>query len=89
MAARDYDLEIAEIDATLVSIEKVLNLPKLRDDARRLEEAAGTISISGLLSSGLTIDSSAPLLTALRKRDRKSTRLNSSHVLRSRMPSSA
>ncbi len=28
MAAREYDLEIAAIDATLVSIEKVLDLPK-------------------------------------------------------------
>ena len=41
MAEREYDLEIAEIDATLVSIEKVLNLPKLRDDSKFLEEAAG------------------------------------------------
>ncbi len=41
VAARDYALEIAEIDATLVSIEKVLNLPKLRNDAGKLEEAAG------------------------------------------------
>ena len=41
MAAREYDLEIAAIDATLVSIEKVLNLPKLRQDAITFEEAAG------------------------------------------------
>ncbi len=41
VAEREYDLEIAEIDATLVSIEKVLNLPKLREDAKVLEEAAG------------------------------------------------
>lgn len=41
VAAREYDLEIGVIDATLVSIEKVLNLPKLRADAKVLETAAG------------------------------------------------
>ena len=41
MAAREYDLEIAAIDATLVSIEKVLDLPKLRALAIELEAAAG------------------------------------------------
>lgn len=41
MAAREYDLEIAEIDATLVSIEKVLDLPKLRAAAIELEAEAG------------------------------------------------
>ncbi|CAB4841757.1 unannotated protein [freshwater metagenome] len=41
VAAREYDLEIAGIDATLVSIEKVLNLPKLRADAIEFEAAAG------------------------------------------------
>ncbi len=41
VAEREYDLEIAEIAATLLSIEKVLNLPKLREDAKVLEEAAG------------------------------------------------
>jgi peptide chain release factor 2 len=41
MAAREYDLEIAAIDATLVSIEKVLDLPKLRASAIELEAAAG------------------------------------------------
>ncbi len=30
---REYNLEIAEIDATLVSIEKVLDLPKLEAEA--------------------------------------------------------
>jgi hypothetical protein len=40
MAAREYDLEIAAIDATLVSIEKVLDLPKLRASAIELEAAA-------------------------------------------------
>ena len=35
--AREYNLEIAEIDATLVSIEKVLDLPKLEVEAVELE----------------------------------------------------
>ena len=41
MAAREFDLDIAAIDATLVSIEKVLDLPKLRASAIELEAAAG------------------------------------------------
>ena len=41
MAAREYQLEIDAIDATLVSIEKVLDLPKLRKQAAELEVEAG------------------------------------------------
>ena len=41
MAAREYGIEIGAIDATLVSIEKVLDLPKLRKLAADLEEQAG------------------------------------------------
>ena len=41
MAAREYGIEIGAIDATLVSIEKVLDLPKLRKLAAELEEQAG------------------------------------------------
>ena len=41
MATREYQLEINEIDATLVSIEKVLDLPKLRKQAAELEQEAG------------------------------------------------
>ena len=41
MAAREYGIEIGVIDATLVSIEKVLDLPKLRKLAADLEEQAG------------------------------------------------
>lgn len=41
MAAREYGLEIAEIDATLVSIEKVLDLPKLNLQSQELEKEAG------------------------------------------------
>lgn len=41
MAAREYQLEIDAVDATLVSIEKVLDLPKLRIQAEELEVEAG------------------------------------------------
>ena len=41
MAAREYHLEINAVDATLVSIEKVLDLPKLRKQAEELEVEAG------------------------------------------------
>jgi peptide chain release factor 2 len=41
MAAREYQLEIDAIDATLASIEKVLDLPKLRKQAEELEVEAG------------------------------------------------
>ena len=39
--AREYSLEISEISATLTSIEKVLDLPKLESEAVELEAAAG------------------------------------------------
>ena len=39
--AREYNLEIQEISATLTSIEKVLDLPKLEAEAVELEAAAG------------------------------------------------
>ena len=39
--AREYSLEISEISATLTSIEKVLDLPKLEIEAVELEAAAG------------------------------------------------
>ena len=38
--AREYSLEISEISATLTSIEKVLDLPKLEIEAVELEAAA-------------------------------------------------
>ena len=41
LAAREYHLEINAVDATLVSIEKVLDLPKLRKQADELEVEAG------------------------------------------------
>ena len=40
MAAREYLLEVKQLDATLVSIEKVLDLPKLQADAITLEAQA-------------------------------------------------
>ena len=45
MAAREYGAEIGAIGATLVSIEKVLDLPKLRREAAELEEAAGVANL--------------------------------------------
>jgi len=41
MAVREYQLEIAAIDATLTSIEKVLDLPKLKAQFVDLEAQAG------------------------------------------------
>ncbi len=41
MVARDYQLEIDVIGATLLSIEKVLDLPKLREQAIDFEAQAG------------------------------------------------
>ena len=46
MAAREYLQEVKQLDATLVSIEKVLDLPKLKVDAITLEadaSAPGTV----------------------------------------------
>jgi peptide chain release factor 2 len=40
MAAREYLLEVKALDATLVSIEKVLDLPKLKADSISLEAEA-------------------------------------------------
>ena len=41
MAVRDFDQEIKTLSATLVSIEKVVDLPKLRSELQELEAAAG------------------------------------------------
>ena len=41
MAEREVNLEITEISATLSGIEKVLDLPKLQNQAKVLEEEAG------------------------------------------------
>ncbi len=41
MATREFELEIAALSGTLGSIEKVIDLPKLRIEANELEEAAG------------------------------------------------
>ena len=47
MAAREYQLEIDAIDATLISIEKVLDLPRLRKQAAELEVEAGVPNLLG------------------------------------------
>ena len=41
MSTRDFDQEIKTLSATLVSIEKVVDLPKLRSELQELEAAAG------------------------------------------------
>ncbi len=45
--AREYSLEISEVSATLTSIEKVLDLPKLEIEAVELEAAAGVPNTVG------------------------------------------
>ncbi|MEI8067061.1 MAG: PCRF domain-containing protein, partial [Actinomycetes bacterium] len=40
MAAREFELEIKNLDVTLAAIEQVLNLPKLMKDAVELEAEA-------------------------------------------------
>ena len=40
MAEREYGAELAQLESTLSGIEKVLDLPKLKEDAAKLEEAA-------------------------------------------------
>mgnify|MGYP003704117951 FL=1 len=40
MAEREYAAELAQLESTLSGIEKVLDLPKLKEEAAKLEEAA-------------------------------------------------
>ena len=40
MAEREYSAELAQLESTLSGIEKVLDLPKLKDEAAKLEVAA-------------------------------------------------
>ena len=40
MAAREYDLEVEKLSATLTSIEKVIDLPRLRKEFETLEAEA-------------------------------------------------
>ena len=42
MADRDLAAEIRALDTTLTDIEKVINLPHLRNEVARLESEAGT-----------------------------------------------
>ena len=75
MATREYQLEINVIDATLVSIEKVLDLPKLRKQAAELEEEAGVPNLwddpesAQKITSRLSrVQSEIAKLSALRQR---------------------
>ena len=56
--------------------------------AARLVAAAGKRK-RGFVTTDYVLDETSTLLQARRKTDRKSTRLNSSHIQKSRMPSSA
>ena len=40
MAEREYGAELAQLESTLSGIEKVLDLPKLKEEAAKLEIAA-------------------------------------------------
>ena len=40
MAEREYAAELAQLESTLSGIEKVLELPKLKEEAAKLEVAA-------------------------------------------------
>ena len=73
--AREYDLEIAAIGATLLSIEKVLDLPKLEAEAVELEAAAGIPNLwddpeaAQKITSKLSrVQSTIARLTGLRRR---------------------
>jgi peptide chain release factor 2 len=73
--ARDYTLEISEIGATLTSIEKVLDLPKLEAEAVELETAAGVPNLwddpekaQALTSKLSRVQATISRLTGLRRR---------------------
>ena len=73
--ARDYGLEINEIGATLTSIEKVLDLPKLEAEAVELEAAAGVPNLwddpekaQAVTSKLSRVQSSIARLKSLRRR---------------------
>ena len=63
-----------------------------RDQIKKLEELKNTDivnELNTLHTQGVELVEPADLSGSLRGRDRKSTRLNSSHIQKSRMPSSA
>ena len=73
--ARDYILEINETSATLTSIEKVLDLPKLEAEAVELEAAAGVPNLwddpdkaQAVTSKLSRVQSTISRLTGLRRR---------------------
>ena len=69
-------------------IEKILSYSKFPDcevQVSEPEEAYVRFANNGITTSGLVTERSI----GIRSTDRKSTRLNSSHIQKSRMPSSA
>ena len=73
--ARDYILEINETSATLTSIEKVLDLPKLEAEVVELEAAAGVPNLwddpdkaQAVTSKLSRVQSTISRLTGLRRR---------------------
>ena len=92
-----HEARIESLANPLVKELRALRTPKGRDEQRRFL-AEGAWMLDAAASAGwrprlLLVDTSTDLrmqaLTHGIMRDRKSTRLNSSHVKRSRMPSSA
>ena len=87
----DADAEYAhviEIDLAEIT-EPILCCPNDPDDAKFLSEVAGTKIDEAFIGSCMTNIGHFRAASKLLEGDRKSTRLNSSHVVTSRMPSSA
>ena len=88
----EADIEIELEDGTLtVSGEREAEHQELEEGFHRVERSFGAFSRSLTLPKGIDGDAVAASFDrgVLEIRDRKSTRLNSSHCLVSRMPSSA
>ena len=73
--------ELVEVDELLVTPPVEVETPPVEDDTPPVEVETPPVEV-------VELDEIPPVVLVL-VRDRKSTRLNSSHVLRSRMPSSA
>ena len=81
MAAREYLQEVKALDATLVSIEKVLNLPKLHSDAESLEAEASAPNLWDDPEKAQVVTSKLSrclLYTSPSPRDRQKSRMPSS-----------
>ena len=93
--ARVDSIGVAEPEIILQGSTVVVNLPGVKDQQQALDiiGRTGELLLRPVLQSGMlnqNPDTSVPAVsTTLPERDRKSTRLNSSHVSESRMPSSA